>query len=340
MTNSYGEECLKSAVVPVILDGENCWEFYHDNGIHFLRSLFQRLSDSNELTTVTFTEAVLNNKYDYVKPLNNIRAGSWINADFNIWFGHAEHRIAWSILAQARNEVEKATIFLSPETIQKAMEEIYISEGSDWFWWYGDSHVAPNKSDFDVLFRWHIRKVYEILGIDVPVILNFPLGKQSGSVALVPQRGEIHTEIDGKISSEEEWKNAGYFDAKSSMTAMHQIGELLSRLYYGNANQYLNFRIDTLRSMTDDDVIELNFSMPLQFKIVFKTGSFQIKSEQNVSLHSINYSQKDIIEFALLKSDFESSNKNDEINFELNIITKTKDGEIVYPRQGTLNPVL
>ncbi len=32
----------KPAIVPVILDGENCWEFYPDGGVRFLRHLYQQ----------------------------------------------------------------------------------------------------------------------------------------------------------------------------------------------------------------------------------------------------------------------------------------------------------
>ena len=32
-----------ATLVPVILDGENCWEYYPDGGVSFLRSLYQRL---------------------------------------------------------------------------------------------------------------------------------------------------------------------------------------------------------------------------------------------------------------------------------------------------------
>ena len=39
-----------------------------------------------------------------------------------------------------------------------AWEELYIAEGSDWNWWYGNEHSSANDEDFDALFR-HLEKV-------------------------------------------------------------------------------------------------------------------------------------------------------------------------------------
>lgn len=43
----------------------------------------------------------------------------------------------------------------------KAWEEIFIAEGSDWFWWFGDDHATHYKDEFDRLFRLHLKNVYK-----------------------------------------------------------------------------------------------------------------------------------------------------------------------------------
>ena len=42
--HAIGDACRQNpaTLVPVILDGENCWEYYPDGGVSFLRSLYQR----------------------------------------------------------------------------------------------------------------------------------------------------------------------------------------------------------------------------------------------------------------------------------------------------------
>ncbi len=42
-----------------------------------------------------------------------------------------------------------------------AWEEMYASEGSDWFWWYGSDQTAPaGDKPFDTAYRAHLQNVY------------------------------------------------------------------------------------------------------------------------------------------------------------------------------------
>ncbi len=59
--------------------------------------------------------------------------------------------------------------------LAKAWEEIYIAEGSDWFWWFGDDHSSAQDALFDHLFRKHLRNVYTLLGCDPPGSLFTPI---------------------------------------------------------------------------------------------------------------------------------------------------------------------
>jgi alpha-amylase/alpha-mannosidase (GH57 family) len=45
-------------LVPIILDGENAWEWYEGNGRPFLRALYRRLSDDPRLEATTVSEAL------------------------------------------------------------------------------------------------------------------------------------------------------------------------------------------------------------------------------------------------------------------------------------------
>ncbi|MGA2298930.1 MAG: glycoside hydrolase family 57 protein [FCB group bacterium] len=336
LINTYGEDSLKYAVVPIILDGENCWEFYKDNGIHFQRAFYKQLSNSSGFQTVTCSEATIPENLNYMPELTSIRAGSWINADFKIWFGHPEHVAAWDMLAKAREEVEKAKSDKPSDVIKKAMEEIYIAEGSDWFWWYGDAHIAPNKSDFDVLFRWHIEQIYKILNLEVPENVYFKIGKYSQKASVIEQSGEVQPIIDGRLSTETEWDNAGYFDAQASMSAMHQIGELVKRLWYASDKNTVNFRIDTTRAVSEKDAIEIQFIEPAKFSILIKNNLLEINSDTDINIHKFNFAQKDVIEFSLSRNVFDGLKNDNILNIELTIRTFTNEGEIVYPRQGTL----
>ncbi len=51
---AIGDACRHNAatLVPVILDGENCWEYYPDGGVSFLRSLYRGIARSANLRPV------------------------------------------------------------------------------------------------------------------------------------------------------------------------------------------------------------------------------------------------------------------------------------------------
>ena len=44
-------------MVPIILDGENAWEYYERNGRRFLRELYRRISEDSAMSAVTVREA-------------------------------------------------------------------------------------------------------------------------------------------------------------------------------------------------------------------------------------------------------------------------------------------
>jgi alpha-amylase/alpha-mannosidase (GH57 family) len=330
LISRLGEKCLESAVVPIILDGENCWEFYFQNGIHFQRELFRLLSSSDDIKTVTFSEAIQSSKH-YFEPIKNIRAGSWINANFKIWIGHPEELTAWTMLAKARNTIDEMKDKISSELLDKVMNEIYIAEGSDWFWWYGDEHQAENKADFDVMFRWHIENIYKLLKLDVPPEVLMPIGSKSFKPSVVQQRGEVLPIIDGKISDSEKWIDAGYFDASSSGSAMHQVGEILHRVWFASGNNKLFFRCDLTHKLQSGDSIEFRFINPVKFSVIINCDNFKLNSDNIINLNLLEFAMDEIIEFSLSQNVI---GNNDE--FEFIVKSKTKNNEITYPRQGSI----
>ena len=101
--------------------------------------------------------------------LTGIFPGSWIDANFYIWIGHADDQRAWSQLADAREALDDAVrTGRARDAWREAREEILIAEGSDWFWWYGDDHSSAHDPEFDDLFRRHLRNVYRLLHRPIP----------------------------------------------------------------------------------------------------------------------------------------------------------------------------
>ena len=49
-----------------------------------------------------------------------------------------------------------------------ARHALMAAQGSDWFWWYGADQDSGDDSQFDALFRTHLRTIYESLGEGLP----------------------------------------------------------------------------------------------------------------------------------------------------------------------------
>ncbi|MBV9119328.1 MAG: alpha-amylase/alpha-mannosidase [Chloroflexi bacterium] len=165
-------------IVPLILDGENCWEFYDRNGQDFLLELFGRLSGDSSLRCVTVSEFL--DEHPPVRRLDRLAAGSWIEGNFDVWIGELAQNIAWDYLARTRDalvrwetECEGAEI----DILERAWEEIYIAEGSDWFWWYYSGNDPNLERGFDRQFRQHLMNVHTLMGSPVPDYLQDPVLK-------------------------------------------------------------------------------------------------------------------------------------------------------------------
>ena len=168
-----GKDCF----VVIAMDGENAWEYYRNDGWDFLSHLYKCLSLDTHIQTVTVSEYLA--KYPATANIRRISAGSWIYGNFNKWIGHEQKNKAWEYLAKARAELTQSTVHSQQSTvhsqqstvdIEKAWKQIYICEGSDWFWWYAD-----NNADFDFLYRKHLRNFYTFIGKEPPEYLNHPL---------------------------------------------------------------------------------------------------------------------------------------------------------------------
>src|SRR5262249_53675772 len=130
------------ALVSVILDGENCWEHYPGGGVSFLRGLYERCTMTPGLRPVKIGEFL--EKHPPRDKLPHLFAGSWIHHNFAIWVGHDEDNTAWDALHRTREHLRARAEqqHVPPDLLRRAWEEVYVAEGSDWFWWYGDDHTS------------------------------------------------------------------------------------------------------------------------------------------------------------------------------------------------------
>jgi alpha-amylase/alpha-mannosidase (GH57 family) len=281
---------LPDCVVSVILDGENCWEYYKNDGHDFLSALYTKLSEDKLLRTTRVSDFLKNSGEP--RKLNHLFPGSWINHNFRIWIGHPEDNLAWDFLKKARDalvEFEKKAekTGKTEEILKAAWKEIYVAEGSDWNWWYGDEHEGPGTDEFDRLYRSHLLYVYELIGHEAPEELYHPIKSQAVSTHFLPPTGYLKPTIDGKRSHYYEWQQAGHFDTRKAGGTMHQVSSLVSGIYFGSDQKNAYFRVDTTVTGEefDRDRYGLAFELlqPPRYKISVKDGNASLFKRQNES---------------------------------------------------------
>jgi hypothetical protein len=234
------------ALVPIILDGENAWEYYELSGRPFLRDLYRRITDDPTMSAVTVSEALQRVQPEQV---DHIFPGSWINSNFDIWIGAEEDNKAWEHLLRARQTYDRVIqssegAALPEERRRLAYEELLIAEGSDWCWWYGPEHDSANRPEFDRLFRDHLANVYTALGLAAPEDLSRPILRVLVPEFHQPPTGPVRATLDGEVSSYFEWLGAGVYRVDNRTGAMHGQRFFVQELRYGSDGHNLYLRLD------------------------------------------------------------------------------------------------
>ncbi len=180
---SMAEHEPENSVVSIIMDGENAWEYFPENGYHFLRGLYERLADHPTIELTTFSEC-LDAKVT-VKPLPKLTAGSWVYGSFSTWIGSVDKNRGWDMLGDVKwiFDKVKASGRLSVEQIEEAEMQLAVCEGSDWFWWFGDYNPSGAVSDFEQQFRLNLTNLYYKLGEQPPEYLKSSFTQGSGEPA-------------------------------------------------------------------------------------------------------------------------------------------------------------
>ena len=241
----------RDAVVPVILDGENAWEYYPRSGREFLRRLYDALSSTPGMEAVTVSEAIARQRDFPV--LKNLVPGSWINANFNVWIGAPEDNKSWDYLYKARDFYAQNASQGSEAQRKLAYEELLVAEGSDWNWWYGPEHHSANDREFDELYRKHLSNVYQLLGSAPPDHLAQPIFGGESRPEFTPQTHYIHPRIIGDKVRYFEWMGAAIYTADHRAGAMHGKRFLVDSVWAGIDESNLYGRLDFADRVPETD---------------------------------------------------------------------------------------
>jgi len=169
-------------IVPIILDGENCWEYYPHNGQYFLQALYAKLAKHPTLNLTTFKDYLT---LKAVQPfeLPSVVAGSWVYGTFSTWIGCEDKNRGWNLLVQAKRTLDElvATQKLTGKALEQSLEQLALCEGSDWFWWFGDYNPSETVHEFERLYREHLINLYRFMGQPVPEVLTKVISQGHGN---------------------------------------------------------------------------------------------------------------------------------------------------------------
>ncbi|MEM7532877.1 MAG: glucodextranase DOMON-like domain-containing protein [Chloroflexota bacterium] len=236
-------------LVSVILDGENAWEHYPNDGKKFLHNMYRLLQEEQRkgtIRTITPSKFIQNNPEQ--PELERLWAGSWVSPDYLTWIGEDEENRAWGYLQQVRAFVAQEQRKLDDETREAVLDAIYTAEGSDWFWWYGSDQNSGDDASFDLQFRRTLQRVYQLMDkpiptfLKVPVIPAHPMAPSAGVTDLI-----VPT-LDG-MAAEGEWDAAGYYLVEGGVQANAE--QVVDRLWYGFDTQHIYVRLDGRRAWRD-----------------------------------------------------------------------------------------
>jgi len=294
---------IDDTVISVILDGENAWEYFPDDGYEFLDKFYRWLSEDPLIETVTMTKAA-----QVVKPtpLKSLFAGSWINHNFRVWIGHPEDNAAWELLARTRDRVEKfekENPQFDATRLAHAWNQIYVAEGSDWCWWYGDEHRGKHNEEFDKIYRSHLIAVYDLLGLEIPFELLNPIYDSETAIRAVMPDDMITPVIDGRVTHFYEWTGAGLYDSRKVGGAMHRVDRIVNAIYfsYDYDNLYIRLDFDTKKSIELIKGLKCRLTLftPEPKHLLLDIGR---KKKTDDTPASVDYAFAEVLEIAIERS--------------------------------------
>jgi alpha-amylase/alpha-mannosidase (GH57 family) len=169
----------------VILDGENCWEYYPYNGYYFLDALYRSLETHAGIRPTTYRKLLEGRTEGYppgrrpivAGTLDRLVAGSWVGGSFSTWIGSPEKNRAWELLIAAKQafDLVAGSARLTAEQLRLATRQLAVCEASDWFWWLSDANPASSVAEFDGLYRAHLARLYELIDLPPPTTLAQPI---------------------------------------------------------------------------------------------------------------------------------------------------------------------
>ncbi len=230
-------------LVSIILDGENAWEHYPNDGHAFLHALYRMLSESQTIRTTTVSEFM--DAFPDQRRLDRLWPGSWFSSDYATWIGEREETKAWNLLGRVRGFLAlydmRGRRQTTPERLERALDSMHLAQGSDWFWWFGDDQDSGQDEYFDEAFRDLLADVFRALDEPVPDYLRVPIIAERAAPPEQRPTATFTPVLDGVA---DEWEAGGYYRRVGHVQA--RAADVLETLRYGFDSASFHIAFETL----------------------------------------------------------------------------------------------
>lgn len=297
-------------LLTIALDGENCWENYIDDGNVFLDTLYKLITDDKSLETVLISDYLEKTKEH--KSLNKIVSGASFNRNLKLWINEPVKDLAWTYLKRVRKDFEEfSQNDPNNPNIEAALNELFICEGSDWFWWYGEPNYSGRDNIFDYIYRTHLKNVYAYFDKDYPQFLDDPLTSISANQPSNYPVDMITPEINGKdvVDNLDIWNKAGCIEIPDGPVLRES--KLFEKIRFGfdENNLYLKFHLNKYIKSNNDSPISRTYQMYIYLR---KAGHTQALSPIRLINKSQNVSPMSMEKF---HNEIQISIREDELRF-------------------------
>ena len=315
--DSAVEQLLKSAEMEnsptiIIMDGENAWEYFDNNGLAFLDTLYIQLEKEN-FNTYTLKSA--NDTFQHGN-LDHFIPGSWIDIGYPLWIGSEGKNKSWELLSIIRNNVSNEA--LDNNLILK--KELYAIEGSDWNWWYDTFYGTDSGRNFDQLYRTLIKDFINMGHIDLNINLDIPLQKIHESVYYRQPVRLITPLINGVEDNFYEWVYAGFLDTKNISGTMKETHLSIRKVFFGFDMDNLYMRMDF--SFVDFDTVSISIFKEDIKKINFNLNNNEVRLNNELT-SQIKFAMDEIIEIKI-PFDLLNIKKSGEFMFNITLLQNGK----------------
>ncbi len=252
-------------VLPVILDGENPWEWYKEEGASFLPEFYKNLSSNHQIKTLTMSESL---SLDVPKKnLSFFIPGTWMGYNFDNWIGQKTANKGWEILAEARKTWEKIKNNKDVQYKENPHELLLFAESSDFFWWMSLPADMSVKIKFSSLFLNSINKFYRLIDREKNIDIEDLLGSTQSEIVIPVPTGYVNPVIDGLTTDFFEWQGAAEIKPEKLWLTFQPVNLPISKIVYGYNQTDFFLRLDC-NSFKGKIKIEFKNEAPVFYEVV------------------------------------------------------------------------